>query len=300
MRVLWMVLLLVPAASPAAPEFDAELEAWRARRIESLTREESWTSLVGLHWLDSAKTATIGSALGSDIVIGGLPTRFATIAKRGGNWTLTFAEDVEAVIDAAAAPSEATLISDQQAARTKTAPTKVRHGAIRFVLIERGERAGLRVWNAEAPGRTQFAGLDYFPADPSWRYSAAWKPHQPERTIDIATVIGTIEPMRNPGALEFERDGVAYRLEALQEEGSDQLFVIFADRTSGGETYGAGRYLYTPAPDADGRVTLDFNRAYNPPCAFSEFATCPLPPPENRLDLRVTAGELKYSGPQAH
>lgn len=300
MRVLWTALLLVSASCFAAPEFDTELEAWRARRIESLMREESWTSLVGLHWLDPAKKSTIGSASGSDIVIDGLPARFATIAKRGDDWLLTFADDVEATIDAAPARGEAALVSDQQASRAKAAPTKVRHGAIRFVLIERGERAGLRVWNAEAPGRMQFAGLDYFPADPSWRYSAVWKPHQPERTIDIATVIGTIEPMRNPGAIEFERDGVSYRLEALQEEGSDQLFVIFADRTSGGETYGAGRYLYTPMPDADDRVTLDFNRAYNPPCAFSEFATCPLPPPENRLNLRVTAGELKYRGAQAH
>jgi uncharacterized protein (DUF1684 family) len=110
-------------------------------------------------------------------------------------------------------------------------------------------------------------------------------------------VINTVEPSTNPGAVEFERDGRRHRLEVLAEPDADQLFVIFADRSNGRATYGAGRYLYADRPGPDGQVLLDFNRAYNPPCAFTAHATCPLPPPENRLDLAVEAGELRYRGP---
>src|SRR5690606_6107933 len=173
---------------------------------------------------------------------------------------------------------------------------KIEAGRIRFVLIERAGRVGMRVWDTQAPTRTAFPGIDAFPGDPAWRVTARWQPHVPARSIDIATVTGTVEPVPNPGAAVFERGGRTHPLEALRDEGSDQLFFIFADRTSGRSTYGAGRYLYTPLA-SDGAVVLDFNRAFNPPCAFSEFATCPLPPPENRLDLPVTAGEQTFRRP---
>ena len=125
---------------------------------------------------------------------------------------------------------------------------------------------------------------------------ARFVPHPAGRTIEIANIVGGTDPMPNPGVVEFSRNGVDYRLEAL--EGSDGgLFLILADRTSGHGSYGAGRYLDTAAPDAQGRVSLNFNRAYNPPCAFTDFATCPLPPPDNRLDLAVTAGEQAYARP---
>jgi len=121
-------------------------------------------------------------------------------------------------------------------------------------------------------------------------------PHPAGKTIEIADIIGTLNQVPNPGAIEFQRDGKTYRIEAL-DEGDDELFLVFADRTNGHGSYGAGRFLYAPRPDAQGRVALDFNQSYNPPCAFTPFATCPLPPPENRLDLAVLSGEKAYAKP---
>ena len=145
---------------------------------------------------------------------------------------------------------------------------------------------------------TGFAGIEYWPARAATgRSTASSSPHPPGKTIAIANIIGTIEAMPNPGVVEFQRDGKTYRLEAL-DEGDGELFLVFADRTSGHGSYGAGRFLVrADARCAAASVVLDFNQAYNPPCAFTAFATCPLPPPENRLDLAITAGEKAYAKP---
>ena len=293
MRPFAIAVLAALIAPVFAADFANGLEAWREQRLEKLLREESWTSLVGLHWLDPAVATRIGSNTDNEVVIAGLPERFGVIRHDEGRWLLAPAPGVEARVDGAELANEMPILSRDNDAAAR-APT-VEAGRIRFVLIERAGRVGIRVWDTQAPTRVDFPGIEMFPADPDWQVEARWQAHEPLRTIDIATVIGTVEPMPNPGAAVFERDGHEFRLEALREHGSDELFFIFADRTSGATTYGAGRYLYTPLP-AGAAVTLDFNRAFNPPCAFSSFATCPLPPPENRLDLRVTAGEKAFRG----
>src|SRR5690606_2820628 len=140
---------------------------------------------------------------------------------------------------------------------------------------------------------TGFGTIDHWPVDAGWMIEARFEPHPAGKTIGIASITGGIDPMPNPGVLAFSRDGSDYRLETL-DDGSGGLFIVFADRTNGLGSYGAGRYLDASVADAGGRVMLNFNRAYNPPCAFTDFATCPLPPPENRLDLAVTAGEKAY------
>ena len=155
----------------------------------------------------------------------------------------------------------------------------------------------MRVRHAEAEALTGLGTLDYWPADPAWRIDARFVPHPPGKTIEIMDITSQQQPLPNPGVVEFERDGASYRLEALEGEDGG-LFLILADRTSGHGSYGAGRYLYTDAPDAKGHVVVDFNRAFNPPCAFTDYATCPLPPRENRLDLAITAGEKKYARPK--
>jgi len=151
----------------------------------------------------------------------------------------------------------------------------------------------LRARDSEAETRTGFLGLDYFDFDPAWRVEARWEAHPEGTTIPIADVLGELREQANPGRAVFEMDGRQFALEALAAE--DQLFFILADRTSGRESYGLGRFLYADLP-ADGRVVLDFNRSYNPPCAFNAYTTCPLPPPENRLDVPVKAGERGYRG----
>src|SRR5690606_13501956 len=152
----------------------------------------------------------------------------------------------------------------------------------------------LRVKDTEAATRTGFLGIDYFPIDPSWRVTAKWVPFEPVHKLEIPNVLGDIDEMPVPGKAVFERDGKTFELlPVLEEPGADSLFFILADRTSGKQTYGAARFLYTDMPK-DGKLVIDFNKAYNPPCAFTPFATCPLAPPENRLDLAITAGEKKY------
>ena len=188
------------------------------------------------------------------------------------------------------------MLVDDLHAGTDAAPTRVAFGSASFYVIDRDGRKGLRVKDTQAPTRQHFLGIDAFPIDPSWRIEATWVPAQPGETLEMGSVIGTIDKYPVPGKLEFTRDGRHFEiLPVIEVPGDTQYFIVFADRTSGKETYGAARFLYIDPPK-DGKVVLDFNKAYNPPCAFTPFATCPLAPPENRLDLRVTAGEKNYRG----
>ena len=294
MNRLLLFLLLFPLAAAAggAEDYLAEIARQRQAREEGLRQPLGWLSLVGLHWIE-AGSHRVGSAPDSDIVLAVGPGHLGEIHLKDGVVTLALeqAEDV-AVDGVPAAAGEIALRPD-----TQGSPTQITfdQGVAGFNLIERGGRFALRVRDARAQTRTRFSGLDFYPADPAWRIDARFEPHPEGRTLDIANAIGQLAPEPNPGAVVFEREGKTYRIEALANpDGS--LFLIFADRTSGRETYGAGRFLDTPAP-RDGRVTVDFNLAYNPPCAFNAFSTCPLPPPENRLKLAVQAGEKKYAEP---
>jgi uncharacterized protein (DUF1684 family) len=173
-------------------------------------------------------------------------------------------------------------------------PTELVAGSLHFMLIDRVGHLGIRVRNSVSPNRLQFKGLQYFPFRSDWHIQARFEPYVPERRIPIVNILGMTEEMISPGAIVFEREGRAWRLDAIQEApGDPELFVMFSDATSGKQTYGAGRFLYVGLPHAD-RIEVDFNQAYNPPCAFTDFATCPLPPQQNRLALGVEAGELKY------
>jgi uncharacterized protein (DUF1684 family) len=157
-----------------------------------------------------------------------------------------------------------------------------------------GEHIGLRIKDSEAPTRTGFVGLDYFDIDPSWRVEAKWEAYDPPREVEEPNVLGEIDKVIVPGAAVFERDGKTFRVEpVIETPGDTELFLVFADRTSGKETYGAARFVYSEPPK-DGRIVIDFNKAYNPPCVFTPYATCPLPTQQNRLNARVTAGEKKY------
>ena len=285
--------MLAATATALTPQQHAEqVEQWRSERVERLQRPDGWLSLVGLHWLDPG-SHSIGSAAGNDIVLAVGPPQLGTIALEDGSVRFTPAEAAPVRIDGAAPAGTVVLAPDSSGKPTQVSLDDGRAG---FIVIERGGRLGLRVKDAAAKTLVEFSGIESFPIDPSWRIDARFEAHPPGKTIDIASVINTLEPMPNPGAVVFERDGATHRLEAV-DEGDGQLFLIFADRTSGKSTYGAGRFLYADPPAAGSdRVVVDFNRAYNPPCALNAYSTCPLPPPENRLDLEVTAGEKTYRG----
>jgi uncharacterized protein (DUF1684 family) len=175
-------------------------------------------------------------------------------------------------------------------------PTILKLGSLLINVIKRGERVGVRVKDTESQTRREFKGLEYYPIDPKWRIEARFEPYQPAKAIPITNVLGMTDDETSPGALAFEVDGKTYRIDPILEKGETDLFVMIADQTTGKETYGAGRYLYVSPPDAGGKVVIDFNKTYSPPCAFTNFATCPLPPRQNHLPFRVDAGEKKYAG----
>lgn len=257
--------------------YRAEIEGRHAQRIERLTAPEGWLSLVGLHWLQPG-VQRIGTASDNDIVLATGPAYLAQVAF----------EDGQVRID----PLEESGAWHQPGAEGLAARLRFNEGEASIQVIQRGERFGLRVRDAKAPTRTGFAGIERFDTDPSWRVAAEFEPHDPPRTLPIVDVLGQTTQTPNPGVVRFMHGGKRYSLEAL-DEGDGRLFFVFADRTNAKDSYGAGRMLYAD-PAVNGRTVLDFNLAYNPPCAFTEFSTCPLPPPENRLDVAVRAGERRY------
>lgn len=283
-----------PRDAAQTQAYRVEFERWRAKREGRLRSADGWLSLVGLHWIEPG-AHYIGSGADNGMRIDTGPAHLGMIELRDGRLRFTPDKAAEVTLDGKPLKSATTLASDKDGEPSVVA---FDGGEANFTVIERTGRFAVRVRDARAKTRTAFAGLEYFDPDPAWRLQARFEPHPPGRTIDIATIINTIEPMANPGAVVFEKDGKPYRLEAV-DEGDGRLFLIFADRTSGHATYGAGRYLYALKADSAGRTVVDFNQAYNPPCAFTPHATCPLPPPENRLDLAITAGEKKY-GADAH
>ena len=287
------------AAAAAAPKVDtaflAEQDAWRAQRREDLLRPDGWTSLVGLHWLQlKAHYVGSGERIGNGVRFAFGPPKMGMVSRdeAGGYW---FTPETGLVLTANGEPLKGriALHSDHE-----PEPTVIGFddGQGQMILLQRGDRHALRIKHADAPTRLKFAGLDYWPADPSWRIEGRFVANPVGKTLPIGDIVGTQSESPNPGAVEFERDGQTWRLQALGEPGRE-LFFVFADGTSGHGSYAAGRFLEAAWPAADGKVVLDFNRAYNPPCVFTLFATCPLPPAENRIALPITAGEKNYAAP---
>jgi len=278
------------AKTAADSAFAQAEQAWRMERHAALTSPDGWTSLIGLHWIEPGPHY-FGSAADNGIRLSMGPAHFGMIERKGD--VIRLVPDKAAALTLDGKPLAGAVALNSDAAASGPSVLGFDEGKGVASVIKRGDRYALRVKHADAPTRVQFAGLTYWPADPAWRVDAKFVPHPPGKTMQVANIIGSLDDMPNPGVVEFERGGKTWRLEALDE--GEGLFLIFADRTSGHESYGAGRYIDTTEPDAKGRVIVDFNQARNPPCAFTPFATCPLPPPENRLDLAVTAGEKSYA-----
>jgi uncharacterized protein len=272
-----------------ATDYAHQIEAWRSGRVERLKAPGGWLSLIGLHWLKDGRN-TVGSAKDNDVVLAKGPAHLGVVALKDGKATIELDPKAGATIDGQSRKS-ALLLDD-----SNEKPTTVAFGTVSFYLVDRNGRKGLRVKDTQADARTHFLGIDNFPVDPSWRIEAKWVPFNPPHTLETPNVLGQTDSFPVPGKAVFERGGKTYELlPVIEVPGDKELFLIFADRTSGKETYGAARFLYAEMPK-DGTIVLDFNKAYNPPCAFTPYATCPLAPPENRLDLSVTAGEKKYRG----
>jgi uncharacterized protein (DUF1684 family) len=276
------------ASEVDAMEFERINQDWRQRRLERLTEPYGWLSLTGLHLLESGRHS-VGSAADNDIVLDRGPARWGVIEVDPEQHVWFEAEAGAGVTLDGHAVERVPLNLGGDAG-----PTTLEADAVRIHLVEPGGKLALRVRDPEASSRTAFAGLDYYPLDRDWRIEAAFEPHPAGTTLQVANVMGQLIDEPNPGRARFNYQGQSFTLEAVLED--DRLFFIFADRTSGRESYGLGRFLYADLP-VDGRVVLDFNQAYNPPCAFNAFTTCPLPPQGNRIDAWVRAGEREYAGP---
>jgi len=268
-------------------EYQREIEAWRAQRQARLAADDGWLTLVGLFWLKEANNR-FGSDPGADVVLpASVPAQAGVLRLRAGQVTVDVAPGVSATVGGQPVTTRA-LRSDAGTGD----PDVLVLGSVSLQIIDRGGRLGVRVKDREAQTRRDFHGTRWYPARPEYRVVARFVPHPEPTTIVVPSVVGISEPMASPGSALFELGGKAFRLDPVLEPGSPRLFFIFRDATSGKTTYGAGRFLYADPPK-DGRVVLDFNKAYSPPCAFTPYATCPLPPPQNRLPVAVEAGELQ-------
>jgi uncharacterized protein len=296
--LLWLAACGSDSSAPVAEDakviaernaYQKEIDGVRSTRLEKLQAPTGWLSLVGLHWIEEGTTRVgRGDDNGTKITVGPQRIGMLTLTK-AGKVTLQIERDAEITIDGNPAKGGVKLIPDSEGEPTVVGLNK---GDASFTVIKRADRYGLRVKNVLASTRTQFKGLEYFDLNKDLRIEAEFVPHESGKTIQIMNVLGMVEPMANPGQLVFNKDGKEFRMEAV-DEGDGRLFIIFADRTSGHESYAAARFLYAVNPGGLGKTILDFNKAYNPPCAFTAFSTCPTPPPSNRLDLRVNAGEKK-------
>ncbi len=282
-------------SSSAEGNHQREVEEWRQERHDSLKKPDGWLSLVGLAWLQDGDN-TCGSESASDVRLPeSAPARLGVLSlSPEGEVELTAEPGVELKVGDEVLSSAITLETDADGA-----PTLVEHGSLQFHLIDRAGRIGVRVKDRQSPALLDFEGIESYAVDSRWRIEARFVPYEPPKPIAVPTVLGTMTEQPSPGAVEMRVAGRVHRLDVLPG-GEGEYFVVFGDATNARETYGGGRFLYAAEADSEGRVVLDFNRAYNPPCAFTPYATCPLPPRQNRLELAVRAGEKKYSGGVEH
>lgn len=257
--------------------YEASIAEWRKTHEQGWRAQDGYLAITGLFWLKEGAN-TVGSDPSSDITLpAGLPSRAGVIDFRGG----------KAVYQPVGGPSR-TLNPDS--AGTKEI---VSIGRVNIYLIQRAGRSAIRMQDPESELLRSFKGVSWFPVRPEYRVEARFHTYEPPRTLQIANVVGLTEPMPSPGYVEFRLHGQVLRLDAIGKGKS--LFFVFRDRTSGRQTYGSGRFLNSDLPK-DGKVVLDFNKAYNPPCAYNPYTTCPLPPKQNHLPIAVEAGALAYSG----
>ncbi|MFT3710886.1 MAG: DUF1684 domain-containing protein [Archangium sp.] len=254
MRLAFLLIALTSCTSA----YEKELDAFHAERTKEISAE--WVTLVARMQLSEGDNAIV--IPGYDGVLGTLNVTGSALTWNGA------------------------AISDD----SKGEPTIFEHGSLRMHVITRGALHFLRVKDLEAPALKKFAGLSWYPAATKWKLSGTFEPAAPDATIEITNVLNQTAPQKSPGSVRFDVDGKTWRLIAIADD-EPGFFLVFKDETSGHGTYPAGRFLHTSAPSADGSVTVDFNRAYSPPCAYTKFATCPLPPKGNALALKIEAGE---------
>ena len=276
----------LPALSPGVESHRELILDWRQKRNASLASDFGWLSLVGLEWLQEGENR-VGRAPGNTIRLPGGPDYWGSVFLVDNKLRFVRA-DVDSVTVDDAYVNEVLMVADIEGSATV-----VQSGTIRFYAIFR-ESYALRIKDSQAPVRVNFKGTENFDIQWDWRIDGRFIPGEEGETIEIGNVLGQLIPSPVYGRFEFERDGNTYRMVAIGDENSPSLEFMFADRSNGHSTYAAGRFVYSDGMPKNGRLVVDFNKAYNPPCAFSDYSTCPLPLAENRLNMDVTAGEKDF------
>ncbi len=294
-----LVLMLAASlgcAAPASetppepsPDYLAEIRQWQVERLEKLRSPDGWVALAGLYWLEDGENA-FGSDESLPIVFArdDVPAKAGALVFDGAQVRLELFPGTRVTIEGEPVESGRVLKNDNE-----PSTDVLELGSFRFYVIKRDDRIGVRVRDLENPKLTTIDDTEFFPVDPRFKVEGTFTPYETPRTIDVANVLGMKEETEVFGEVEFDLNGKGYSLIPLSKNPSENSYWFsIRDTTTGKGTYGAGRYV-SASYEGD-QVTIDFNRTYNPPCAVTEFATCPLPPRDNWLSVAITAGE-KYS-----
>jgi uncharacterized protein (DUF1684 family) len=270
----------------ASPEHLKDVEEWHKKRIARLYEETGWLNLAGLFWLDEGENK-FGSAKDNNIIFPSGPEHIGSLFLKDSVVTIKVNPGIEVLHNGN--PVTEIVMKDDYSDST----TLLQLGSLRWNIIKRTKGYGIRLRDLNAKLLKTNVNIERYPISDEWRIEAKFEKYDLPKKILIPDIVGTIDEENSPGAAVFTKDGKTFRMDAL-DAGGNRIWFIFADETSGKETYGAGRFLYTDKPDSNGIVILDFNKAYNPPCVFTKFATCPLPPKDNYLKLEISAGEKMW------
>jgi uncharacterized protein (DUF1684 family) len=284
---------IAAAADPSAGSYERSVDEWRKQHDAWLKADDGWLTVVGLNWLKEGQNR-VGSTPGFEVSLPqSAPARIGTITVK--KTRAHFVPEPGVAVTLNGQPARAADLTPGSGPKSDV----VGVGRIKLLLIKRENKLAVRVKDNDSRAREKFTGSLWYPIDPSWRIQATFIPWEAPHNLTFDTLVGVKEPNKSPGYVSFERDGTEYRLEPVIDD--NELRFVIRDETSGKTTYSASRFLYTDMPKGGlrsiGPVELDFNRAENPPCVFTDFATCPLPPPQNRLHFAVTAGEQMYVEP---
>jgi uncharacterized protein (DUF1684 family) len=291
MKKSWLIVLALVQgfldSRHAQADYRQDIEKWRSEREASLKTESGWLTVAGLFWLKEG-TNTVGAGDNFDVHLtdnfkGG---KLGVIEFGSGKAVLKLESGVEAQSDGNRITGPVELVSDE-----KGKPTEIRTATQTFFLIKREERYGIRLKDSNSEARRKFAGLHWFPVDEAYKVVARLEPGTETKELKVPNVLGGFFKMKSPGRLKFKLKGQEYSLQAVEED-DGSLFLIFGDQSNEKETYKSGRFLYADKL-VNGETVLDFNKAENPPCAFTPYATCPLPPPGNKVAVTITAGEKR-------
>lgn len=278
--------IIIVAQSKSQQSYAQEIAVWKKERLTELKSENGWLNLAGLIWIEEGKHS-FGSAKTAAIrlPIPQLPAIAGSIERKGHVVTQVLETKTALTVDGKSVPRTIIFYGDS------AGQPAIVLGTYQWKLIQREDKIGIRLRNLSHPAIKELKKIPCYPADTMWRIKAKLIPALINTQVAVQNVLGQTTMQLSPGKLSFQINGHSFLIDALQE--GDQLFIVFGDATSGKTTYPAGRFLYASMPGEDGLTVLDFNKAFNPPCAFTPYATCPLPPKQNMLSIAIPAGEKK-------